>query len=204
MQLPSAKRQVALALKRLGDVLLASVGLVALSPLMMLAASAIALDSRGPIIFRQQRVGLRGRTFWTYKFRSMTIEAELRGPVNDAVAHITRVGRLLRLSSIDELPQLVNVLLGDMSLVGPRPLLPGTIRASEARRHSMRPGCTGMPVVSGRQAIDWDERIRLDLWYVDHWSLWLDASIILKTVPVILSHRNVYNAQGKTPVRPAR
>ncbi len=199
----SARRQAALAVKRLGDVLLASVGLFALSPLMFVVAVAITLDSRGPIIFRQQRVGLRGRTFWLYKFRSMTIDAERNGPVSTS-AHVTGVGRLLRFSSLDELPQLLNVLTGDMSLVGPRPLLPGTIRASEARRHDMRPGCTGMPVVSGRQAIDWDERTRLDLWYVDNWSLWLDVTIMLKTVPVVLSRRNVYNDQGETPLRPPR
>jgi lipopolysaccharide/colanic/teichoic acid biosynthesis glycosyltransferase len=201
----SARRQAALAAKRLGDVLLALVGLFVLSPLIFVAAVAITLDSRGPIIFRQQRVGFRGRPFWMYKFRSMTIDAGRNGPVSTLRStHVTRVGRLLRLSSFDELPQLVNVLKGDMGLVGPRPLLPGTIRASEARRHEMRPGCTGIPVVSGRQAIDWDERIRLDLWYVDHWSLWLDVAIMLKTVPVLLSRRNVYNAKGETPLRPAQ
>lgn len=195
---------IALAAKRLFDVALAVLGLLALSPLMLLVAAAVALDSRGPILFRQQRVGLRGRTFRVYKFRSMTIAAEREGPVSSlASTHVTRVGRILRLSSLDELPQLFNVLIGDMSLVGPRPLLPGTIRPSEARRHDMRPGCTGMPVVSGRQAIDWDERIRLDLWYVDNWSFGLDIAIMLRTIPVILFRRNVYNAQDETPLRPA-
>ena len=170
----SARRRVAQAVKRMGDVLLALAGLFILSPLMLAAVLAIMSDSKGPIIFRQQRVGFRGRKFWVYKFRSMSMDAGRAGPVSTLTsAHVTRVGRLLRMSSLDELPQLLNVVKGDMSLVGPRPLLPGTIRDSEARRHEMRPGCTGMPVISGRQAIDWDERMRLDLWYVDNWSLWL-------------------------------
>jgi lipopolysaccharide/colanic/teichoic acid biosynthesis glycosyltransferase len=198
-----SRRRAAQAVKRIADVLLASAGLLILAPLMLAAAFAIVSDSKGPVIFRQQRVGLQGRRFWVYKFRSMTVDAGRSGPVSTlASVHVTRVGRLLRMSSLDELPQLLNVVKGDMSLVGPRPLLPGTIRESEARRHDMRPGCTGMPVISGRQAIDWDERMHLDLWYVDNWSLRLDVRIMLKTVPVILSRSNVYNAKGETPARP--
>jgi len=200
---PITGRQAGLAVKRLADIVLASVGLLVFSPVMCVVAVGIMLDSGGPVIFRQRRVGRCGRAFWVNKFRSMTVNAERNGPASARASdYVTRTGRLLRLTSLDELPQLVNVLTGDMSIVGPRPLLPGTIRPSEARRHDMRPGCTGLPVVSGRQAIGWDERIRLDLWYVDHWSLWLDITILLRTVPVVLSRRNVYNVHGETPLRP--
>ncbi len=198
-----SNRQIALILKRLGDIFIATIGVLTLAPLMIVIAAAIKLDSPGPIIFRQQRIGLHGRLFWIHKFRSMVTDADRDGGVTRlADPRVTRLGRLLRLSSLDEIPQLFNVIAGEMSLVGPRPLLPGTVHFSENRRHDMRPGCTGLPVISGRQSLDWEERMRLDLWYVDHWSPWLDLRILLRTIPVALSRKHVYNAQGQMPSRP--
>jgi lipopolysaccharide/colanic/teichoic acid biosynthesis glycosyltransferase len=190
-------QKAAFAIKRLADIIISGIGLVLFSPIMLVTALAVRLDSPGSILFRQRRIGLKGKEFWIYKFRSMVDDPERTASVTHVTDPlVTRVGRLLRLSSLDELPQLYSVLIGDMSLVGPRPLLPGTIFPSEIRRNNVRPGCTSLPVVSGRQSLDWEERMLLDLWYVDHWSLWLDLKILMKTVPVALSQKNVYNAQG--------
>lgn len=189
--------------KRVADVVISFFMLVLLSPVMLLAALAIKLTSPGPVLFRQMRSGLNGRLFTLYKFRSMYIDAEARkkelaslnemdGPVfkikNDP--RIMPVGKFLRKSSIDELPQLWNVLIGDMSLVGPRPLPEEEARNCirwQRRRLSMRPGITCIWQVSGRNRItDFNEWVRLDLHYIDTWSLALDAKILLKTVPVVL------------------
>lgn len=174
-----------------------------LAPIFLLITLAIRLDSPGPILYRQTRCGLNGRRFTLYKFRSMVQDAEerkrdlinfnlMRGPVfkmkNDP--RITRVGRILRRLSLDELPQLFNVLKGDMSFVGPRPPLPEEVKQYEGwqrRRLSMKPGITGLWQVSGRNEIDFQDWIKLDLEYIDNWSLWLDFKIILKTIPAVLS-----------------
>ncbi len=173
------------------------------SPLFLLIAILIRLDSPGPILYRQTRSGLNGRCFTLYKFRSMFQDAEerkkdlivfnlMKGPVfkmkNDP--RITRVGRILRRLSLDELPQLFNVLKGDMSFVGPRPPLPEEVKEYEGwqrRRLSMKPGTTGLWQVSGRNEIDFHDWIKLDLQYIDNWSLWLDLKIIAKTIPAVLS-----------------
>jgi lipopolysaccharide/colanic/teichoic acid biosynthesis glycosyltransferase len=197
-------RTAALFVKRTLDCVVAGAGLVALAPVMIAIAAAIRLESKGPVFFRQTREGHRRKPFTVYKFRSMVQNAEQR-----AGGFITRLdspmvtscGRFLRMSSLDELPQLINVLRGEMSLVGPRPLLPGSIGPNESRRQDMRPGCTGLAVVRGRQLLDWDQRIQLDLFYVDHWSLGLDLEILVKTIPVALSRRGVYDAQGEMKSR---
>lgn len=173
------------------------------APLFLLIAFSIRLDSPGPILYRQTRCGLNGRRFTLYKFRSMVQDAEerkkdlinfnlMQGPVfkmkNDP--RITRVGRVLRRLSLDELPQLFNVLKGDMSFVGPRPPIPEEVEKYESwqkRRLSMKPGITGLWQVSGRNQIDFQDWIKLDLEYIDNWSLWLDLKIILKTIPAVLS-----------------
>lgn len=189
--------------KRLIDFVGAAVLFVLFIPLMLLIALAIKLDSKGPILFVQRRVGLNGRQFSMLKFRSMYDGAErlrerlerkneMKGPVfkieNDP--RVTRVGRVLRRYSLDELPQLINVLLGDMSLVGPRPPLPSEVNLYERkqrRRLSMRPGLTCIWQVSGRNdIIDFDEWARLDLEYIDNWSLGLDLKLLLKTIPAVL------------------
>lgn len=184
------------------DILLASLGLVLLSPPMLVIALAIKLTSPGPIIFRHIRVGLNNRPFTFYKFRSMVEGAEHKG-LGYAVAknddRITNVGKVLRNTSLDELPQLFNVLKGDMSLVGPRPTIPSEVAKFPPRlmkRQNVRPGLTGWAQINGRNLLSWDEKLELDVWYVENWSLWLDLKILLKTAPTVLSQRGLYGADG--------
>lgn len=181
--------------------------LVLLSPLLAAIALAIRLDSSGPILFRHRRVGVAGKEFGLWKFRSMIPEAELRHadlvPAGNSVLlfkvkadpRVTRVGRFLRKYSLDELPQLVNVLLGDMSLVGPRPQVAAEVEAYQAvhhRRLMVRPGMTGLWQVSGRSNLTWEESVQLDLSYVDNWSLTGDLVILLRTVGAVLRHDGAY------------
>jgi exopolysaccharide biosynthesis polyprenyl glycosylphosphotransferase len=196
--------EVLLFAKRLIDIALALVAIVVLSPLFLIAAILIRLTSPGPVIFRQTRCGLSGRTFTLYKFRSMAADAEQR---LHEVAHLNRkeivtkipndprltpFGKWLRRFSIDEIPQLVNVLRGDMSLVGPRPAIPSEVaqyKLWQRRRLRMRPGLTCLWAVRGRDKVDFESWMRLDLQYIDNWSLGLDARTILMTIPQVLSGR---------------
>jgi len=182
--------------KRLADLLLASFGIVLTSPVFLVIAMLIKLSSRGPVIFAQRRAGLGGRPFTMYKLRTMHAGAEPSerelGVKDPDDPRVTPVGRFLRRSSIDELPQLFNVLRGDMSLVGPRPPLPEEVERYDRwqrRRLSMRPGLTGLWQVSGRSELGFDECLRLDLLYIDNWSPWLDLKILVRTVPAVLSGR---------------
>jgi exopolysaccharide biosynthesis polyprenyl glycosylphosphotransferase len=193
---------LSLALKRLLDIFGAACGLVLLSPVLLGAALYILLKDGEPVIFRQVRIGRHGRPFTIYKFRTMVKDAEARadelaersetkGPAFKMRAdpRITPWGHRLRQTSIDELPQLLNVLKGDMSLVGPRPAPPREVAGYDLwhrRRLSMKPGMTGLWQVSSRLDVDFDERAQLDLEYIDRWSLWLDMKIVLRTVPAIL------------------
>jgi exopolysaccharide biosynthesis polyprenyl glycosylphosphotransferase len=195
-------------LKRATDLAFASLVLAVLSPLLMLVAIAIKLDSPGPVLFRQLRVGRGGRQFWFYKFRSMRADAEAEywrlqeqneasGPIfkmkNDP--RVTRVGRFIRRTSIDELPQLLNVLQGTMSAVGPRPPLPREVEQYEEwhlRRLSGSPGMTGLWQVSGRSELTFDEMVLLDIWYIENWSLALDLKIALRTIPAVLFEKGAY------------
>ncbi len=195
----------ALFVKRAIDVVLSALLLVILSPLLLFIALAVKLSSPGPVLFRQTRCGLNGRRFTLLKFRSMHRDAEERkaelahlnlmdGPVFKAKddPRVTPVGRFLRAFSLDELPQLVNILRGDMSFVGPRPPIPEEVSLYERwqrRRLSMKPGLTGLWQVSGRNTVDFNTWMKLDLEYIDRWSLWLDVKIFLKTIPVVLSRR---------------
>jgi exopolysaccharide biosynthesis polyprenyl glycosylphosphotransferase len=199
---PTLTRQSVLAAKRVLDVVGASVLLVMLSPLLVVVGLLVRLTSPGPMIFRQERAGFHGRRFWMYKFRTMVEGAErlrsqvehlneMSGPVFKATddPRLTRVGRLLRKLSLDELPQLLNVLKGDMSLVGPRPLPvyeASRIKGEQRRRLAMRPGITGLWQVSGRNAVDFEGWMQMDLFYVDRWSFGLDLRILLRTIPVVL------------------
>ncbi len=195
-------RQGHLATKRVLDIAVALVALLVVAPILAVTAIAIRVESRGPILFKQVRSGRSGRKFVMYKFRSMCADAEKRqselmhlnemdGPVFK-IKHdprITRVGGFIRKTSIDELPQLFNVLFGDMSLVGPRPPLPAEVARYEPwqrRRLSVRPGITGMWQVSGRSALDFAQWMELDLEYIDRWSLWLDLKILCRTLPAVL------------------
>jgi lipopolysaccharide/colanic/teichoic acid biosynthesis glycosyltransferase len=191
-------RRVALGVKRGLDVVGAALGLVVLSPVMAAAAVAIRATLGAPVLFRQVRPGLGGRPFTILKFRTM------RAPRPGEVWYLTneqrlgRVGRFLRASSLDELPELWNVLRGEMSLVGPRPLLVHyleTYTPEEARRHDVRPGLTGWAAVNGRHALRFKDRLALDVWYVDHWSLALDLRILARTVLQVALRRNVTTSE---------
>jgi len=177
---------------RLADVALAGLGLVVTSPLVALAAFAIKLEDRGPVLYRQRRVGKDGHDFEVLKLRSMVVGAEHRGAgyaVDAGDARITRVGRLVRRTSIDELPQLWNVVRGDMSVIGPRPTLRYQVeRYDERQRHRLdvRPGLTGWAQVHGRASLAWSERIELDLWYVEHRSPRVDLAILARTPLALL------------------
>jgi sugar transferase EpsL len=186
------------ALKRTFDVVGASFALLVVWPVMAAIAIAVWWTMGSPVIFRQVRPGRYGQPFELLKFRTMT---EARGPDGALLPdadRITRLGRFLRRTSLDELPELVNVLRSDMSIVGPRPLLMEYLSLytpEQMRRHEVRPGITGWAVVNGRNALDWEERFRLDVWYVEHRSLWLDLRILVETVGLVLSGHGV-NAPG--------
>jgi lipopolysaccharide/colanic/teichoic acid biosynthesis glycosyltransferase len=169
------------------DVTLAGVGLVVASPLLAAAALAVKLGDRGPVLYRQTRVGKDGADFELFKLRTMIVGAEHRGAglaVNRGDARITRVGRVLRRLSLDELPQLWNVVRGDMSIIGPRPTLRYQVErydAEQAHRLDVKPGITGWAQIHGRASLPWAERIELDLWYVRHRSVKTDVLILLRT-----------------------
>jgi lipopolysaccharide/colanic/teichoic acid biosynthesis glycosyltransferase len=169
------------------DVAGASVALAAASPALALAAVAVRLEDGGPVLYRQRRVGLHGEEFELVKLRTMVVGAEQEGAgwaVDEGDPRITRVGRLLRRLSLDELPQLWNVVRGDMSLIGPRPTLSYQVERyteRQRRRLEVKPGITGWAQIHGRARLPWDERIELDVWYVEHRSPWVDAKILLRT-----------------------
>jgi lipopolysaccharide/colanic/teichoic acid biosynthesis glycosyltransferase len=175
------------ALNRAVDVAAAGIGLALTSPLLATAAVAIKLDDGGPVLYRQRRVGLHGREFELLKLRTMEVGAEARGTgfaVNEGDPRITRAGRVLRRLSLDELPQLWNVLRGDMSVIGPRPTLAYQVDRYTPRqrlRLEVKPGITGWAQIHGRARLPWSDRIELDVWYVEHRSPWLDLKILART-----------------------
>jgi len=194
-----AQRGWRLALKRAMDIVGATVGLILLSPLMLLIALLIKLDSPGPVFYVQERMGLDGRPFLMLKFRSMRADAEIEGPgwTRPDDPRRTRVGALLRRLNLDELPQLINVLLGDMSLVGPRPERPIYVEQFRRviprymERHREKAGITGWAQINGlRGDTSIAERTKYDLWYVENWSLWLDIKILLRTLVQTLTFRS--------------
>src|SRR5688572_10480699 len=185
------------------DAALAAVLLAVTSPLLALAALAIRLESRGPVFYRQRRVGLGGEPFELWKLRTMVPGAETMGAgiyVIEGDARITRVGRLLRRFSLDELPNLVNVLKGDMAIVGPRPTVQEQVDRytdRQLRRLKVRPGITGWAQVNGRASLPWPDRIELDVWYVAHRSLWLDLRILARTARMLASGHGLYSEDLK-------
>jgi lipopolysaccharide/colanic/teichoic acid biosynthesis glycosyltransferase len=185
--------RIAWGLKRAVDVVGSAAGLVALSPLLTGIGLLIVLDSGWPPLFWQTRVGRGARRFCLCKFRTMVVGAEQKGAglfFERDDPRFTRLGPFLRRTSLDELPQLWNVLIGDASLVGPRPMVPymaDQLDAQQARRHRVRPGITGWAQVSGRNELLWSRRIELDNWYIDHWTLWLDFRILWRTLAVVLT-----------------
>lgn len=183
-----------LSLKRLLDLVAATVLLVMLLPMMLGVALLVRLKMGSPVIFCQIRPGLHGEPFVMYKFRTMLYLRDARGNLLPDEQRLTKLGKLIRKLSLDEIPELWNVLKGDMSLVGPRPLLMEYLSfytAEQARRHEMKPGITGWALVHGRNMLDWNEKFRLDVWYVDNQNLWLDLKIIALTVWKVLRREGV-------------
>ena len=197
--------------KRGLDLTLAAAAGILLSPVILTAGAAVKFSSKGPVIFRQKRLGKGGKEFDFYKFRSMVVDAEKTGSgvySGKGDPRVTKVGRILRASSIDELPQLWNILKGDMSLIGPRPPLtyhPWPISQytpNQRKMFTVRPGITGWAQVNGRRSIDWNERIRLNNWYIEHLSFALDCKILWKTVEAVLSNDNNANTGATIPPTP--
>lgn len=178
------------------DRVVAAIALLIFSPILLIVAIAIYLRMGSPIIFTQPRPGKNGRVFNFYKFRTMTDDRDAEGNLLPDDQRLTAIGQLLRKTSLDELPQLWNVLKGDMSFVGPRPLLVCYLERyspQQARRHDVMPGITGWAQVNGRRLLDgnWPEKFRLDVWYVDNWSLWLDLKILFLTVGKVLGQKEI-------------
>ena len=199
--------------KRIIDVILATVGIIVLSLPMLIIAIAVKLDSTGPVIFKQERVGKNGKIFNIYKFRSMQVGAEKTGSgvysgKNDS--RVTKVGRFLRATSLDELPQFFNLIKGDMSFVGPRPPLtyhpwPWDNYTDEQKRmFDVRPGITGWAQIHGRKDVEWNKRIQLNIWYVDHISLWLDIKILFMTVFKVFTNADNVNTEATVKTVPQK
>lgn len=188
--------------KRTLDLVLASCAIAIMSPLMLVLAILIRVLLGKPVLFRQRRPGLHGVPFTCRKFRTMTNARDPRGNLRPDAERLTRFGKFLRSTSLDELPELFNVILGDMSMVGPRPLLTQYLElysADQARRHAVLPGITGWAQVNGRNAIDWDEKFALDVWYIHHCSLGLDLKILVWTAWKALTRQGI-NQQGQATV----
>ena len=188
-------------IKSLVDRLLAAIALTLLSPFLAILAIAIYLKMGSPVVFSQLRGGKNNSTFTFYKFRTMTDQRDGDGKLLPDMQRLTPLGEFLRQTSLDELPQLWNVLRGDMSLIGPRPFVAAYLERytpEQARRHAVAPGITGWAQINGRNSISWEEKFQLDLWYIDHWSLWLDLKILLQTVIKIVSKEGIDEDQNTT------
>ena len=184
--------------KRLMDIVGSLIGLALSSPLIIVVAIVIYFTMGRPIFFKQIRPGLRGNPFLIYKFRTMLDLRDENGNLLPDEKRLTKIGKFLRNTSLDELPELWNVLKGDMSLVGPRPLLMeylGRYTPEQARRHNVKPGITGWAQINGRNAISWDEKFKLDVWYVDNWNIFLDLKIIFITLIKVIKREGV-SAEG--------
>ena len=187
--------------KRIFDLIFALIALIILSPVLILTAIFVRIFIGSPILFTQQRPGYKGRLFHIYKFRSMTNRFARDGSLLPDAERLTRFGRILRSLSLDELPELFNILRGEMSFVGPRPLLMDYLplySPEQMRRHDVMPGLTGWAQVNGRNAIDWPSRFRMDVWYVDNWSFWLDIRIIFMTALKVVLREGVNQAGQST------
>lgn len=180
--------------KRIFDILAASLALIVFAPVLLLVAVLVRIHLGAPVIFGQVRPGYKGMPFRIYKFRTMTDDRATDGSLLSDTERLTRLGLFLRATSLDELPELFNILRGEMSLVGPRPLLMQYLERyspEQMRRHDVLPGLTGWAQVNGRNALTWEEKFALDVWYVDNWSFWLDIKIILMTVWKVLKREGI-------------
>ncbi len=188
--------------KRILDFVFAIILLVILSPIMLIAAIAIKIeDSNGPVLFKQKRPGKDAKIFTVYKFRTMKVETKKDGKPLTDMERMTKVGSILRKTSIDELPQLFNIIRGEMSFIGPRPLLVRYLELytpEQMRRHEVLPGISGWAQVNGRNAISWEEKFKLDVWYVDNQSFLVDLKILFMTIYNILKREGINNSQGDT------
>lgn len=184
--------------KRVADLLVSVAALLLIAPALLVIAVAIRLTLGGPVLFRQRRPGLGGRPFTIFKFRTMTDACDAQGQLLPDSQRLTALGRWLRATSLDELPELINVLRGEMSLVGPRPLLIEYLdrySPGQSRRHEAKPGITGWAQINGRNALSWEEKFELDVWYVDHRSMWLDTKILWLTLIKVFKREGV-SAEG--------
>ena len=193
--------------KRFFDIILSALALIILSPLMLITAVLVKVTSPGPVIFKQDRLGMDARVFRMYKFRSMCVGAEKFGVYSDSTdTRVTKIGKIIRVTSIDELPQLVNILKGDMSFVGPRPPLtyhPWPIEEytkEQLHMFDVRPGITGWAQINGRKDVEWNHRIELNCWYIDHMSVFLDIKIIILTFFKVLKNEDNANT-GETVIK---
>jgi len=189
-----------LIIKRVMDFVLALLGLIIISPFLLIIAIAIKIESKGPVIFKQDRLGLNGKIFTIYKLRSMLVGAEKGGVYStDTDARVTKVGKFIRAASIDELPQFMNILKGDMAIIGPRPTLtyhPWPLEEytiEQRKRFNVRPGVSGWAQINGRKDVQWDKRIEFDVWYVNNLSFTLDMKILFKTVIKVLTMQDNVN-----------
>ncbi len=180
--------------KRLFDLLASSLALIVLSPVIGIVALLVRINLGGPILFRQQRPGYKGQPFHIFKFRTMADRFAPDGSLLPDAERLSRFGRFLRSTSLDELPELFNILRGEMSLVGPRPLLMEYLplySPEQARRHDMLPGLTGWAQINGRNALSWQDKFSLDTWYVDHWNFWLDIKILFLTFAKVFKREGI-------------
>ena len=187
--------------KRVFDFFISLIAIIVLSPILIIIIVWLHFANKGAgAFFLQERPGKDGKIFKVIKFKSMTDEKDAEGKLLPGEQRVTKIGKFLRKASIDELPQLFNVLKGDMALIGPRPLMPRYLKLyspEQARRHEVRPGITGWAQVNGRNSITWTEKFKLDVWYVDHCSLWLDIKIIWKTIVNVLTGKGIDSGEGK-------
>ncbi|WP_216936997.1 MULTISPECIES: sugar transferase [unclassified Acinetobacter] len=191
-------------LKRLLDIIIASVALILLSPLYLYVAYKVRKNLGSPVIFRQIRPGLNGKPFEMIKFRTMTDERDEKGNLLPNEQRLPKFGKMLRSTSLDEMPELWNVIKGDMSIVGPRPLLMDYLplyNEEQAKRHKVRPGMTGYAQVNGRNSISWEEKFKLDTWYVENQSIWLDFKIMFQTVKKVLVKEGINQSEEVTMTR---
>ncbi|AUC06516.1 sugar transferase [Acinetobacter radioresistens] len=191
-------------LKRVLDIVIASVALVLLSPLYFYVAYRVRKNLGSPVLFRQVRPGLHGKPFEMIKFRTMTDERDAEGNLLPNEQRLPKFGKMLRATSLDEMPELWNVIKGDMSIVGPRPLLMDYLplyNKEQAKRHNVRPGMTGYAQVNGRNSISWEEKFKLDTWYVENQSIWLDFKIMFQTVRKVLVKEGINQSEEVTMTR---
>jgi len=197
------RRTTQLFVKRLFDFVTTGIALILLSPVLIVLAILVRLKLGSPVLFRQQRPGLDGKAFTIFKFRTMiNKQYDKDGNIIADSQRLTKFGRFLRSMSLDELPEFLNVLKGDMSLVGPRPLMMKYLdryTPQQARRHEVKPGITGWAQINGRNNITWEEKFELDVWYVDNWNIWLDLKILFKSAVAVLKRQDI-NKQGQATV----